>query len=166
MGLFDGALGALLAGASGAGAASAVGALGSLLGGATGGAAPAAGGAAPVARADPMLAAALSLLQQQGGLGGLLGTLQQSGLGAQAASWVGTGANQPVTGPQLGAALGPSTIASFASRLGVPEAQASASLASVLPQLVSHMTPSGQVPDNHGDLLSTAMSMLTAAGHR
>jgi len=38
---------------------------------------------------------------------------------------------------------------------------ASSGLAQVLPQLINHLTPAGQVPDNHNDLLAQAMSMLT-----
>lgn len=166
MGLFDGALGALLSGSAGA---STPGGLGGLLGGLAGAAAPQAAGAGAGAGAsagggtDPMLAIALSVMQQQGGLAGLVGALQRGGLGEHAASWVGTGANQPVSGAQLASALGPDTIGAIASRLGVPHGQASDGLAAVLPQLVNHMTPSGQVPGNHADIVSAALSMLGGA---
>lgn len=160
MGLLDGALGALLAGGAGGGAAGAIGSLaGGLLGGPTAGQ-PAQQGASPP---DPMLAIALSVMQQHGGLGGLVGALGQGGLGAQAASWVGVGANQPVSGAQISSALGPSTIGAVASALGVPHGPASDALASVLPQLINHMTPAGQVPGNHADILSAAMAMFGGA---
>ena len=42
----------------------------------------------------------------QGGLAGVLQQLQASGLGEQVQSWISTGSNLPVSGDQLGAALG------------------------------------------------------------
>ncbi len=44
----------------------------------------------------------MGLLQQNGGLSGLVQTLGKSGLADQVASWVGTGANQPVSPDQIG----------------------------------------------------------------
>ena len=76
MGLLDGALGALLAGGAGGGAAGAIGSLaGGLLGGPTAGQ-PAQQGASPP---DPMLAIALSVMQQHGGLGGCCGRCVHGG---------------------------------------------------------------------------------------
>lgn len=164
MGLFDGALGALLGGATGG----TTGAIGAIAGNFLGGATPPqqAGAPAPGAAPDPLLAVALGVMQQQGGLAGIVGALSQGGLGPQAASWVGTGPNQPVTGAQISSALGPGAIASAAGSLGVPEAQAGDALATVLPQLIDHMTPRGQVPGNHADILSAAMTMLGSAQQR
>ena len=38
---------------------------------------------------------------------------------------------------------------------------ASSGLAQVLPQLIDRLTPTGQVPANHNDMLTQALSMLT-----
>ena len=57
---------------------------------------------------DPMQLI-MGLLNQHGGLGGLLQKLQQGGLGDAVNSWVSTGANQPVTPDALGGALGHDT---------------------------------------------------------
>jgi uncharacterized protein YidB (DUF937 family) len=101
---------------------------------------------------NPLLQMALGLLQQPGGLQGLLDKLQQSGLGAQAASWVGTGANLPVEGRQLQQALGDDWMATLAAQLGTSSGQASQSVATMLPELVDRLTPEGKV----GDLQSLA----------
>jgi uncharacterized protein YidB (DUF937 family) len=85
-------------------------------------------------------------------LAGLLDKLQQSGLGAQAASWVGTGANLPVEGRQLQQALGDDWMATLAAQLGTSSGQASQSVATMLPELVDRLTPEGKV----GDLQSLA----------
>lgn len=46
------------------------------------------------------------LIQQAGGVGGLLGMLKQGGLGQQADSWQSTGQNMPVEGGDLMKVLG------------------------------------------------------------
>jgi len=96
---------------------------------------------------NPLVQMALGLLQQPGGLQGLLDKLQQSGLGAQAASWVGTGANLPVEGSQLQQALGGDWMSALAAQLGTSPEQASQSVASMLPDLVDRLTPEGKVGD-------------------
>jgi uncharacterized protein YidB (DUF937 family) len=50
-----------------------------------------------------------------GGLGGLLAILQQGGLGDAAQSWVGNGANQPVSPQQLHSAFGDEQVQSTRS---------------------------------------------------
>jgi uncharacterized protein YidB (DUF937 family) len=109
-----------------------------------------------------LLAAAMSMLQQSGGLGGLLGQLQSSGLGAQAASWVGTGANMAVSGDQIDQAFGGAALGNVASQLGMSHGEASSAMAQILPELVNQLTPNGRVPDDSGDLISRALSMLRA----
>lgn len=55
---------------------------------------------------DVMSAVIGGLIQQAGGVGGLLGMLKQGGLGQQADSWQGTGQNMPVDGGDLMKVLG------------------------------------------------------------
>jgi uncharacterized protein YidB (DUF937 family) len=106
----------------------------------------------------------LQLLQQQGGLPALLSKLKGAGLGPQVDSWVGTGANLPVSPAQiqqaLGGAGGGNILGQLASQMGVSTDQAGGALSKLLPELVNQMTPGGSVPDNHGDLLSGALGML------
>ena len=112
-----------------------------------------------------ILAAVMAIVQQQGGISAVLGKLQGSGLGAQAASWVGTGANQTVSGDQLHQALGPDALSGLAAKLGVNTQQAGGVLSQVLPELVNQLTPAGQLPDNHGDLISQGLQALRGMGH-
>jgi uncharacterized protein YidB (DUF937 family) len=109
-----------------------------------------------------LLAAAMTMLQQNGGLGGVLEMFRSSGLGAQADSWLGTGANMAVSGDQLHQVFGGSTLGNFASQLGMPQGQASSAMAQVLPELINQLTPRGQIPDNAGDLISRGLSTLRA----
>lgn len=85
---------------------------------------------------------------QSGGLSGLLEQLQRGGLGAEAASWVSTGDNLPVTGEQIGAALGGAggLLGQLAQQAGVSQGQAGDVLAQLLPQVINHLTPNGQAP--------------------
>jgi uncharacterized protein YidB (DUF937 family) len=109
-----------------------------------------------------LLAAAMSMLQQNGGLGGALEKLRSSGLGAQVDSWVGTGANMAVSPDQLHQAFGGSALGNVASQLGFSQGQAGSAMARILPELINQLTPNGQMPDNAGDLLSRGLSMLRA----
>lgn len=87
------------------------------------------------------------IAQQPGGLQGLIGAFERNGLGGLAASWVGTGANLPISAEQLQSALGSQQIGSLAASLGFSPQDASAKLASMLPQVVDKLTPAGAVPD-------------------
>lgn len=105
----------------------------------------------------------MALLQQNGGLDGLLQTLSKSGLADQVASWVGTGANQAVSPDQIGKALGSSPLAELASKFGMDPAQLSGGLAQYLPEVVNQMTPEGKLPDNatDTDALGKGLAALT-----
>ena len=101
---------------------------------------------------DPQMLMGLvsQLLNQAGGLSGLLEKLQQGGLAEAAASWVGMGANQPVSPDALGSALGPDLMGQLAQALGGQPQQAAGVLADVLPGLIDQLTPQGQVPADNG----------------
>jgi uncharacterized protein YidB (DUF937 family) len=86
--------------------------------------------------------------------------LRQTGYGAQADSWVSTGANQSIPAEALQQALGSGQLGAIASRLGVSHDEAAGSLASMLPQVINQLTPQGEVPANHDDLVAQALSML------
>ncbi len=96
---------------------------------------------------------------QSGGLSGLLEKFKASGLGDQAASWVGTGENAPVSGDQIHNALGGDFINQIASKLGVDASQASGGLAQLLPTLIDKLTPNGAVPAD-GDQLAQGLAGL------
>jgi uncharacterized protein YidB (DUF937 family) len=81
-----------------------------------------------------------------GGLGGLVGKLQQAGLGDVVNSWISTGQNLPVSAGQLQGALGSDTLGPLARQLGLGESELAGGLAGLLPQVVDGMTPGGQVP--------------------
>lgn len=108
-----------------------------------------------------LMALAFQVLQQNGGISGLVDKFRASGLGQHADSWVGTGANEPVSANQVRDALGSGGLGQLASRFGLTPDQASGGLAQLLPELVNQMTPAGQVPDNDHDMISEALAALT-----
>lgn len=104
-----------------------------------------------------------SLLQQQGGIAGLVGALEKGGLGDVAQSWVGKGANMPVSADALTQALGSDSIGQIAKQLGLDSGAASGMLAQALPGLVDKMTPDGALPQggqDAGDLLQAGLKAL------
>ena len=60
----------------------------------------------PAQGGNPLLMILLQLLQQNGGIGGLMGRMQQSGMGDQVQSWIGTGENQPIAPDALSQIFG------------------------------------------------------------
>jgi uncharacterized protein YidB (DUF937 family) len=79
-------------------------------------------------------------------------------------SWIGKGENQPISGCQLQDALGSDVVAGIAQKLGVNASTLLPLMATLLPTLIDHLTPHGQVPaeglGNHEDLLSSLSGLL------
>ena len=185
MGLLDGLISNVLGSAMGGGAQAGNNPLGSLLsglasslGGGQGTAASAStmGSAIPGAAqpgrsgmgglaAGGLLSAAMVLIQQQGGLSGLLDKFRQSGLGQHADSWVAGGPNIPVTGAQVHQALGSGALNDIAAKLGIPVGQAGSTMAQLLPELINQLTPNGQLPADHGNLVADGLKILQGLGH-
>jgi uncharacterized protein YidB (DUF937 family) len=117
-------------------------------------------GAGTPMRSNDLLGAVMSMVQQNGGLPGVLNMLRNSGLGQQADSWVGTGPNAAVSPDQITQAFGESGLGNLAAQLGTSHGQAGSILSQILPELVNQLTPNGQIPENHGDVLSQALAML------
>ena len=98
-------------------------------------------------------------LDSMGGLGGIISAFQKGGLGHLTDSWVGTGENLPVSADQLSQVLGSDKISEMASQLGMSQGDAAGGLAKILPELINHVTPNGQMPASHS-LVEDALSMF------
>jgi uncharacterized protein YidB (DUF937 family) len=90
----------------------------------------------------------LGALAGMGGLGALLHRFQQNGYGDQVQSWVGTGENQPIPPDAVSQVFDSSELSEIASQAGVSQDEARAGLSALLPQVVDHLTPQGQLPDD------------------
>jgi len=97
------------------------------------------------AAAGPVLIAEALKQTNMGNLQGIVNQLQQGGLGAQVQSWLGNGANMPVTADQLRAALGDERVQQLAAKFGVPTDQVLKLLADHLPNAVDQASPNGKL---------------------
>jgi len=100
-----------------------------------------------------VLAAIGSLLNsnaQGGGLTSLIAQFTQAGFGQHIQSWISSGQNLPISAEQITQALGSGRLQQLARDAGIDPAQMSGHLAQLLPQLVDHLTPNGQVPQGGG----------------
>lgn len=95
------------------------------------------------ATAVPALISAALAKTNFGDLQGLLNQLQRGGLGPQVQSWLGSGANMPITPDQLRDALGSDQARQLAAHFGVPVDQALNLLAQHLPTTVDQASPDG-----------------------
>jgi uncharacterized protein YidB (DUF937 family) len=98
------------------------------------------------------------LSSQSGGISGLVQQFTSQGLGHLVNSWVGTGNNLPISPEQLQSVLGSEQLEAIAAKAGISPDAAKTGLAHLLPQLVDHLTPNGEVPQ--GDLMSQGMELL------
>jgi len=72
--------------------------------------------------------------------------LEQSGHGEIARSWVGRGANRPITPQKLESALGEHAIRDLMERTGMEREELLETLSEHLPRVIDHLTPEGRIP--------------------
>ncbi|MCX7204887.1 MAG: YidB family protein [Proteobacteria bacterium] len=99
------------------------------------------------------------VLEQQGGISGLVAKFQNGGLSELVQSWVGTGANLPVSSEQIQSVLGSEAVASVAEKLGIDPTEAAGKISEYLPQLVDKLTPNGEIPEGN-NILAAGLDML------
>ena len=81
---------------------------------------------------------------ETGGLQGLVQQFQNNGLGEVVNSWIGNGANQPISGDQIAQVVGQDRLNGIAAKLGIDPNQVSGLLAQHLPGVIDNMTPQGK----------------------
>jgi len=87
-----------------------------------------------------------SLIQQHGGIQGVVTQLEQQGLGGLARSWVGNGPNQPISAAQLSQAFGSGVLGQLAAQSGMNPQDLAQKLAQALPAAIDKLTPGGTIP--------------------
>lgn len=93
-----------------------------------------------------MISVVNGVIEKHGGLQGVVSQFQQQGMGSTIKSWIGTGANEPITADQIHQVLGSDTMTQLAAKFGMTPDELSAKLSTVLPQVIDKMTPAGVVP--------------------
>lgn len=102
--------------------------------------------------------AMLGVLNEHGGVQGLVQLFEQQGLGHVVSSWIGTGENLSINAQQLLNVLGP-RVTEIAQQAGLPADQGAAALAQLLPTLIDKLTPNGPVPAGN-QLLELGLGLL------
>lgn len=67
---------------------------------------------------------------------------EQGGMSTVIQSWISNGANLPISQDQLHAVLGSEAVTKMSAALGIDPSQ----LSTALPDVISHLTPNGQLP--------------------
>ena len=86
------------------------------------------------------------IVEQHGGLQGLVSEFEKNGLGPTVRSWVATGPNHPISPVEVQKALGPDLLQQLAEKSGLSVQELTQKLSQVLPQAVDTLTPNGAVP--------------------
>ena len=87
-----------------------------------------------------------SFIQQHGGIQGIAAQMEKQGLGATVQSWIGTGANQPISPDQVHQVFGSGMIAQLAAKAGMNPQELTQKLSQVLPGAIDKLTPEGRLP--------------------
>lgn len=85
------------------------------------------------------------IIEQHGGVQGLVAQLEKQGLGATASSWISNGANQPISAAQVQQGFGIEKLQQLATQYGLSVPELSQRLAQVLPQAIDKLTPNGVI---------------------
>jgi uncharacterized protein YidB (DUF937 family) len=93
-----------------------------------------------------MVSVVNSILEQHGGVQGVVNEFEKKGLGATVRSWVGTGPNQPISADEVHKALGPDLLQQLSEKSGLSVQELTQKLSHVLPQAVDKLTPDGAIP--------------------
>ena len=87
----------------------------------------------------------LGMVGGQEGLNNLVSQLQSVGLGQKVQSWIGKGSNQPVSGQEIGSALGQDKVEKLSEQTGMNQNQVTDDLAQHLPHVIDQPTPDGHI---------------------
>src|SRR6476620_151416 len=93
-----------------------------------------------------MVSVVNGIIEQHGGVQGLVNEFEKKGLGATVKSWVGTGPNQPISADEVHKALGPDLLQQLSEKSGLSVQDLAQKLSHVLPQAVDKLTPNGAIP--------------------
>ena len=102
-------------------------------------------GGAAAGQQDNMADALGGILNQVGGIQGLLGKAKEMGIEKTVSSWVSTGENETVSADQIHNLLGAETVQNVAQKMGFNVQQILPVLAQFMPMIIDKLTPGGQI---------------------
>ena len=92
-----------------------------------------------------MVSVVNGILEQHGGVQGVVSEFEKNGLGSTVRSWVGTGANDPISAADIQRVRGPDLLQKLSEKSGLSQQDLADKLTQVLPRAVDHLTPNGVV---------------------
>ncbi|MEN9676881.1 MAG: hypothetical protein RIS76_2777 [Verrucomicrobiota bacterium] len=101
-------------------------------------------------------------IQGNGGLDGLAQKFDGAGLGSVFQSWIGKGANLPISSDQILKVFGEQDLGALGQKLGLGANEAAGGLAQILPGLVDKLTPDGASVS--GNALESGIQNLVSGG--
>jgi uncharacterized protein YidB (DUF937 family) len=93
-----------------------------------------------------MVSVVNNILEQHGGLQGVINEFEKNGLGTTVKSWVSTGPNQSISPDDVHRTLGSDLLQQLSAKSGLSVQELTQRLSQVLPEAVDKMTPNGAVP--------------------
>ena len=93
-----------------------------------------------------MVSVVNGILENHGGVQGVVSEFERNGLGSTVRSWVGTGTNDPISAADIQRVLGPDLLQKLSEKSGLSQQDLADKLTQVLPRAVDHLTPNGVVP--------------------
>ena len=103
---------------------------------------------------------ALIFNEKTGGVTGFVDRFRSLGLSGMVDSWIGSGANAPISTSQLTEVLGSQNIDDIASRTGVDRGTAASALAALLPGAFNTLTEDGRIPTGIPARITTFMDSM------
>lgn len=100
---------------------------------------------------NQLVSALSQMFGREGGtldLGAVVSKMQQVGLGSIVTSWLGKGANEPISPDAVTDLVSADKIQAFASQFGLSENIAKNAIASALPAMVDNASPDGSLLDD------------------
>ena len=94
-----------------------------------------------------MVSVVNNIVEQHGGLQGVVSEFEKNGLGATVKSWVGTGPNRPISPEEVQRVLGPDLLQRLSEKSGLSVQDLAQKLSQVLPKAVDTLTPNGAIPN-------------------
>ena len=86
------------------------------------------------------------VLEQNGGVQGVVDQFEKQGFGSTVRSWVGTGPNHAITADQIHQVLGSNAVQELAAKAGLSVPELTAKLSQLLPAALDKLTPGGVIP--------------------
>jgi uncharacterized protein YidB (DUF937 family) len=108
-----------------------------------------------------LLPLAMQWVQRNGGIGNVMQRVGQRGYGRQASSWLSTGENELIEPQAVQELVGRDELSRLSGQLGVGEDEVADGFAEILPEMVHHLSPDGEMVPDADQRLDAGQSSLS-----